>query len=891
MDNEDNKKNRKKIIFVLILLLLLLLCVKMCVDTQNKHSLTIIINDKDDNHKSINIYAGNEYKLEEPERAGYKFDGWTLESESSKINKNIFTMGEENTEIKAEWKPITYSVEFDSNLPDVSVEKTEYTIETATFELPVLDNKNGYGFEGWYDNNEYKGKSYTKIDEGSHGDKKLYAKWQLINYQITYKLNGGTVEYNNDTYTIETERFKINNPTKKGYIFLGWTSDNNKYPNKNVWIEKGSTGNKTYTANWSPTEYSIYYDLDGGTVSNSNRTNYTIETSTFKINNPTKKHYNFIGWTEETSKTPIKDISIKQGSTGDKNYKANWEPVKYIITYNLNGGKLQKNDIKEFNIETKTFNLPTPQKDGYEFVGWYDNPELTGENISKIEKGTTGNKTYYAKWNVVTYSINYELNGGTQSDNPPSEYTIETETFDLEIPVKTGYNFKGWFTNKDFKDETENSVKIGTTGNKTYYAKWEKIKDYKGWNIYDVLRDTASMDNEKSTFVSGEKGIDFSKTSSATNGHGIYTYSASKDDAFPTYYYRGNVDNNNVIFGGFCWKIVRTTETGGTKLVYNGVPTNGTCNNTGSAAQLKNTKFSLKAGTLAAGGYSLGTTYVQNVKKYADVAIGTIFAKDVKYENGQYTLIDKYVVDQDFYNNKFEILSKYHYTCLNSTDTCNEVKYVYYARDSDKKLFYIILSNGERQTDALFNAITNSSNTTKSNIRTFVDNWYTSNLTPYSDYIEDTVWCNDRSIPELGGWKSNGNVQEVMQYGAYNRNAVLFKPSLTCQSKNDRFTKSLETGNGLLDNSIGLLTLDETSLSGYVYFTDSISYLDNGLIWWTMSPGMVAAASNYTFVNYSISDHVSADFSKSGVRPSISLKYGTQVSDGNGTADNPFILE
>lgn len=893
MDNEDNKKNRKKIIFVLVLLLLLLFCVKMCVDTQNKHSLTIIINDKDVNHKSINIYAGNEYKLEEPERAGYKFDGWTLESESSKINKNIFTMGEENTEIKAEWKPITYSVEFDSNLPDVSVEKTEYTIETDTFELPVLDNKNGYGFEGWYDNNEYKGESYTKIDEGSHGDKKLYAKWQLINYQITYKLNGGTFEYNNDTYTIETERFKINNPTKKGYIFLGWTSDKNKYPNKNVWIEKGSTGNKTYTANWSPTEYSIYYNLDGGTVSNSNRTNYTIETSTFKINNPTKKHYNFIGWTEETSKKPIKDISIKQGSTGDKNYKANWEPVQYIITYNLNGGKLQKNDIKEFNIETKTFNLPTPQKDGYEFVGWYDNQELTGENISKIEKGTTGNKTYYAKWSTIEYSINYELYEGTQSEAAPTLYTIESDNINLEIPQKEGYNFKGWYTTQDYTGNASNTISKGTTGNKTYYAKWEKIKNYQGYNIYDVLAEQAELDNAQSLFVTNAKGIQFGDTSNITNGYGVYTYAGSINNQFPIHYYRGNVDNNNVMFGGICWKAVRTTETGGTKLVYNGTPVNGKCTSTGASTQLKNTKYNTTSLYTGSGGYSYGTNYALSSKKYTSIATGTIFANSFEYINGEYILKDKYVSDENFQSNVFDVLKNHHYTCLKTIDSpCDKIYYIYFVRESGQNIYYITLTNGEGVENAIFNSITNSSNTKKSTVRTFVDNWYKSNLLTYADSFEDTIWCNDRTIGDLEGWSPNGSLEDGLHYASYIRNVVDHKPSLTCVNKADSFTQSPETGNGSLEYPVGMLTIDETTLSGYVWFnSQSSSYLNNGKIWWTMSPGMIAAVNNYIFVDYSMSDHVASNFGTSGVRPAISLKYGKEIKSGSGTMNDPFVIE
>ena len=83
--------------------------------------------------------------------------------------------------------------------------------------------------------------------------------------------------------------------------------------------------------------------------------------------------------------------------------------------------------------------------------------------------------------------------------------------------------------------------------------------------------------------------IDFSVNSRTSGTHGIYTTTAT-EGSVPVYYYRGDADkvNNNVIFNNMCWKIIRTTETGGVKLIYNGTPTNGECTSTGSATQIKN---------------------------------------------------------------------------------------------------------------------------------------------------------------------------------------------------------------------------------------------------------------------------------------------------------------
>ncbi len=114
-----------------------------------------------------------------------------------------------------------------------------------------------------------------------------------------------------------------------------------------------------------------------------------------------------------------------------------------------------------------------------------------------------------------------------------------------------------------------------------------------GKPLYTEIAKIAVLDNIQSEFVTATTGIDFSAISSDTNGKGVYTFSSTKDDKFPVHYYRGAVTNNNVKFGGFCWKTVRTTSTGGVKLIYNGSPdTNGQCTNiTGEETQIGTIAF------------------------------------------------------------------------------------------------------------------------------------------------------------------------------------------------------------------------------------------------------------------------------------------------------------
>ena len=97
--------------------------------------------------------------------------------------------------------------------------------------------------------------------------------------------------------------------------------------------------------------------------------------------------------------------------------------------------------------------------------------------------------------------------------------------------------------------------------------------------LYDSLKKTATNDSTSSEFVESETGIDFSEVSSDTNGKGLYMIGSTINDKYPIIYYRGNINNNNVLYAGFCWKIIRSTSTGGLKLLYSGLPNEGICNN------------------------------------------------------------------------------------------------------------------------------------------------------------------------------------------------------------------------------------------------------------------------------------------------------------------------
>ena len=146
--------------------------------------------------------------------------------------------------------------------------------------------------------------------------------------------------------------------------------------------------------------------------------------------------------------------------------------TEYVITYHLDGGSNHADNPAKYTVETETITLKDAERTGYTFMGWYDNADFSGEKVTQIGKGSSGNKAFWAKWEAVRYTITYHLNGGTNDSYNPAHYTVETETIALKDAKRTGYAFMGWYEKADFTGEKVTQITKGSTGNKELYAKF-----------------------------------------------------------------------------------------------------------------------------------------------------------------------------------------------------------------------------------------------------------------------------------------------------------------------------------------------------------------------------------------------------------------------------------
>ena len=412
-----------------------------------------------------------------------------------------------------------------------------------------------------------------------------------------------------------------------------------------------------------------------------------------------------------------------------------------------------------------------------------------------------------------------------------------------------------------------------------------------GKSFINEISNGAVLDNIASTYVSSSTGIDFSQISSDTNGKGLYIKADTKDDTHPIYYYRGDVNNNNVKFAGFCWKIVRTTETGGIRMIYNGEPdVSGNCTATETDTTIGSSVYNSNGDSVGYEGYMSGTRYIQGGKKLNNDSNPYVFGNDVTYSNGTYTLTNT-MTSTGTWSNDYLTINNYHYSCFTSGTTCSEVYYIFNATDA--YAYHVILQGGKKASDALVDMLDN--NTINSDVKTFVDSWYRDNMTLYTDYLEDSVYCNDRSINILGGWNPNGGPvsgdDTLMTFNTYDRAWVTFTPSLSCRNV-DKFTVSYSKGNGALTYPVSLLNVDEVMYAGGRSSTaNNTYYLFSGASSWINSPVNIRRNSSLFRISETGVIGTKSPSDLMGVRPVITLSSSVLlVNDASGTTTDPYVV-
>ena len=467
---------------------------------------------------------------------GYEFKGWyTLKNDGDKV-EGIASGTVGNKTYYARWQRSEYTIVYRNTENAVNGNPTSYNVESESITL-VDPSKTGYTFAGWYSDSDLSQVADTTIATGSIGDLEFYAKWNAIVYTVDYVLYEGVNGDNPTSYTIEDE-ITLCAATRDGYSFGGWFTDS-AFENAIDKIALGSTGNMTlyakwyytgtvsfvtnggsaiepitqeygtvlvapedptrdhYTfagwysdealqneyvfstmpdidftlyAKWEAVEYSITYVLNGG-ENGLNPDVYTVE-SAFDFAEATKTGYTFVAWYTLPDFTSAPVSSIVAGTFGNMTLYANYSINSYTISFDSAGGSAVAPVTQEY--DTAVSAPPAPTRNGYGFNGW-----LTEEGEAFVfDRIPAYDVALTADWELIRYTITYNLNGGVNASANPAYYTIEDETVTFAAPTRRGYTFEGWFADSEYAVEIT-SVPAGSYGVVEVEAKWAII-------VYDI---------------------------------------------------------------------------------------------------------------------------------------------------------------------------------------------------------------------------------------------------------------------------------------------------------------------------------------------------------------------------------------------------------------------
>ena len=297
-------------------------------------------------------------------------------------------------------RPVFYEVSFEAN----GQTTIQYLPKDSLIPEPAIPAApTGYHFAGW--NPAYDTTS-TVPQWGIH----YQIVWKPNDYSFSFDSNGGTA-VDTLTQTYDNAFVPPADPSRTGYTFLGWQP---------ALPDSVPAADMTFTAQWQVNTYTLAFDANGGTPVDTIVQNY--DTALVPPANPSRTGYTFLGW------EPALPDSIPPYDT---NYTAQWQVNTYTLAFDANGGTPVDTIVQ--NYDTALVSPADPSRTGYTFLGW--EPALP-DSIPPYDI------TYTAQWQVNSYALSFDSDGGTAVDTIVQNY--DTALVPPADPVLTGHLFAGW---------------------------------------------------------------------------------------------------------------------------------------------------------------------------------------------------------------------------------------------------------------------------------------------------------------------------------------------------------------------------------------------------------------------------------------------------------------
>lgn len=387
------------------------------------------------------------------------------------------------TTVKYYYKRKVHTVTFDADSGTFAAEKGEDDSKIvvtgrygANITVPKAPTRTGYQFLGWDEDVEM-----TIPDK----DLTYKAQWLKMEYTLQFKTGEGTsVSPIKGNYGDKISVPK--DPTRTGYIFKYWSENGKKVDKLPTTMPAES---HIYTAIWEQETYQITYDLNGGSMKSGekNPTTYNVDTTVFKLKNPVRAGYTFTGWSG-TQITGVSDnVPVKQGSTDNRTYKANWRENIYQITFILSGTEAKGSMAAKTVNYTENVTLPKCgfTCKGHSFKRWYTVDKKgkktyysDRQKVSKLTDVNGGVVTLYPEWEANVYNVTFDYGDGRAKTVRKTKYGDKYQ-FPSD-PTRYGWEFKGWKkegANTAF-DMSTKELQLQDAKDITLYASWKANSFY-----------------------------------------------------------------------------------------------------------------------------------------------------------------------------------------------------------------------------------------------------------------------------------------------------------------------------------------------------------------------------------------------------------------------------
>ena len=335
-------------------------------------------------------------------------------------------------------------------------------------------------------------------------------QWQLKTYVVSFDANGGTNTPSPQTKTYGTDLALSNaTPTRTGYSFVEWNTSSDgtgtSYAPGGTFSTNADT---TLYAVWAPITYTLSFNANGGSNAPDAQTKEYGVDLTLTSSTPTREGYAFAGWATTNNAVAAE---YQAGGTYSENGNATlyavWSVVvsTHTLTYSANGGSnAPAAQTQTYSVEDqRTFIVTSeqPTRDGYAFSGWSNTSGGTVDYEAGDAITAAADKTIYAVWEKVRFTISYDANGGSNAPAAQTKQKNIALTITGDTPSKQSSAFMGWATSSSATEaEYHGGDSFTTDADTVLYAVWG---DNGTVSVY-VIEDGEPVECDAYVVVSGE---------------------------------------------------------------------------------------------------------------------------------------------------------------------------------------------------------------------------------------------------------------------------------------------------------------------------------------------------------------------------------------------------